>query len=57
MIYKAKELSNWSSQALYGGKWVPARPLHHKSISGLYMRLQAAFGVLTGKYDAVDWEH
>lgn len=33
--------------------WVAARPLDYRSFIG---RLREAWGVLTGKYDALKWE-
>lgn len=34
------------------GEWVPARPVGYNS---LRLRLATAWGVFTGKYDAVKW--
>ena len=38
-----------------GNRWVPVRSLGY---SGFYLfrRLKLAWGVFTGKYDAVEWE-
>jgi len=58
-LYKANEIKNWSSDrvARFNGKniWIPARPY---SLSGLNIvqRLMNAWGVFTGKYDAIDWQ-
>lgn len=57
MIYRALEIKNWSDSRVYGGQWVPARPYFGISFYGLYLRVKASLGVLTGKYDALDWEH
>lgn len=37
------------------GRWVPARSLNYQ-FDGWRKRLQYAWGVLIGKYDALDWE-
>jgi len=37
------------------GMWVPARPLN-LSMTPWWRRLCSAWGVLTGRYDALDWE-
>lgn len=52
-IYTAKEIKQWNCDAEIKGEWIPARPyLSLKLIS----RLKAAYGVLTGKYDALNWQ-
>ncbi len=35
--------------------WFPARPLNYQ-FDSLWMRLKLAWGVLRGKYDALDWQ-
>ena len=35
------------------GRCLPARPLN---VNGLPSRIKLAWGVFTGRYDAVDWE-
>jgi hypothetical protein len=58
-LYKANELKHWSSdvKAEFNGKeiFIPARPY---TLSGLniFQRVMNAWGVFTGKYDAVDWQ-
>lgn len=58
-LYKANEIKRWDNdtKAECNGKeiWIPARPC---SLSGLNIvqRLMNAWGVFTGKYDAVDWQ-
>jgi len=58
-LYKANELKHWqtTTEVPFNGKriWIPARPY---SLSGLNIvqRLMNAWGVFTGKYDAVDWQ-
>ncbi len=52
MIYNADSLTrNWPETNTANNRWVLARPL-----SGPFIwRLKAAWGVLTGKYDALQW--
>lgn len=51
MIYNADSLKKWNVSALINGRYVLARPL-----SGTFRwRVKAALGVLTGKYDALQW--
>lgn len=38
------------------GSLIPARPLPHYGIWRLWRTFKTAWGVLTGKYDALDWE-
>lgn len=58
-LYKANEIKHWANDVKAGrdGRefWIPARPY---SLSGLNLiqRLMNAWGVFTGKYDAVDWQ-
>lgn len=55
-VYTADYISKESRSTLSeysSGKWTPARPL---SIGGLWIRIKLAFGVFTGRYDALDWE-
>lgn len=55
-IYKADVIRNWDCEKeLSSGKWVPARPYGHNAFSWLW-RWKVTWGVLTGKYDALDWE-
>jgi len=57
MKFTAKQIKNWNTDCeLPSGKVVPARPL---SFGGLYevkQRIKLAFYVMTGRYDALDWE-
>lgn len=56
--YTAKEIRSWNVQvqiATQVGDWRPARPLNHQ-VDGWRLRLALAWGVLTGKYDALDWQ-
>ena len=54
MIYTAKEIQEWGFFIVKdGGKLPPARPYVKYGLS----RLRASWGVLIGKYDALDWEN
>lgn len=51
-VFTVKELKEWDvSTELEPGKYVPCRPLGGPFI----WRLKAAWQVLTGRYDALDW--
>ena len=54
-IFMADAIKNWDcDKELQNGVWVPARP-----IGGGFSwtwRWKLAWGVLTGKYDALNWE-
>lgn len=57
MLYKAKDLNNWSVTAsTKDGNYIPCRPEGAKTIPAAWRRIKNAIGVLIGKYDAVDWE-
>lgn len=53
MLYRLKNLIEHanSCEACINGKWVPARPLNMPWT----WRIPHAWGVLTGKYDAIEW--
>lgn len=51
--YTAKQIKNWDVQQ--APDWKPARPINYRYES-IFFRIRLAFGVLTGKYDALDWE-
>lgn len=62
-LYNADEMVNWSVQTCYKRKaangelhdvWCAARPVNHR-FDSLWLRIKLAFGVLVGKYDALDW--
>lgn len=54
MKYTAKQIQGWDSHTkTEDGDWIPARPY---SACGVFSRIKQAYGVLTGKYDALDWE-
>lgn len=54
-LYKASFLieydKNWAQREV-NGKLIPARPL---GVPTLGRRIQLAWGVFTGRYDALDW--
>jgi len=52
MIYKANDLRSWNVDHEIGGRWLPARPLRFWELR----RIKAAWRVLIGRYDALDWE-
>lgn len=51
--YTAHEIKNWDMAR--GPDWKPLRPINH-ICHGIAKRLKLAFGVLVGRYDALDWE-
>ena len=54
--YTAQEINEWpDSIQAPDYKWKPARPLNYKFVS-LKTRIKHAWGVLTKKYDILDWE-
>ena len=54
MIYRADEIREWSADGEIGGKWVCARPINYQ-FESWRSRLRAAWGVLTGRLDALRW--
>jgi hypothetical protein len=59
MKYTATEIKNWDVSAGRTSHgitvWKPARSLNHTCESWI-SRIKNAYGVLTGRYDALDWE-
>lgn len=57
MLFKVKELLDFvgSNSANFNGKWGPVRPMQLTGLGGLKQRIKHAVGVLTGKYDVIDW--
>jgi len=55
--YTARAIKNWNAFRIPPGTLdlPPARPENHK-LEGWRVRIVLAWGVLTGKYDALDWE-
>ena len=53
--YNADDFKDWGAITMCdGGSWVLARPLNYKYDS-LFYKLKLAWGVVTGKYDVVEW--
>lgn len=54
MIYNADALRNlnWPGRGLKDGRYVLARPLRY---APFLRRVQIAWGVFTGRYDALEW--
>lgn len=57
MKYTPSEIQKWdmTGQKLNSNLWVPLRSLNHEYES-LFSRIKNAWGVLTGKYDVLEWE-
>ena len=57
-VYSAVEIRQWTIDEEYSpGKWAPARPLpYHLQLPLLWRSIKIAFKVLTGRYDALNWE-
>jgi len=54
-MYNLRDLQEANQcQACINGKWVPARPINH-TCRTFIERLREAWGVFTGKFDAVKW--
>lgn len=64
MKYTAKTIKNWPTDCNVQNEnnvWIPARPMgynprYYQVPKVLFEKLKLAWGVLTGKYDALDWE-
>jgi hypothetical protein len=62
-IYTAKQIQNHDTNQLdevslvvnARREWIPARPINYQ-FDGKWLRLKLAWGVLTGKYDALNWD-
>lgn len=58
-LYKANEIKYWANdrKVSFNGKeiWIPARSYSMDGLN-LIQRLMNAWGVFTGKYDALDWQ-
>lgn len=53
-VWTASEIKNCPDMTgLPDGRWIPSRPMVWWL---LLPRLKAAWGVLTAKYDALDWQ-
>ncbi len=54
--FTAENIKNWDTAVETAHhEWIPARPENCKFTS-LKFRIRHAWGVLTGRYDALDWE-
>jgi len=54
--YTAEQIKNWDTQVETNHhEWIPARAENYKFVS-LKTRLKHAWGVVTGRYDVLDWE-
>lgn len=51
MKYTAQQIKEWD--VAKAPTWTPARPENRLSLLG---RIKLAWGVVTGRYDVVDWE-
>lgn len=58
MRYTAHQIRHWDTERMHAGNklWVPARPLNYGGLRKKLNQIKIAWGVLTGKYDALDWE-
>ena len=58
MVYRAisivREFQHTASGCPGCGAWFPAQPFRYESI---FTRIWQAWGVLTGRYDVLDWSH
>jgi len=54
--YSVVEIKQWDGVAYPGDKWIPKRPRPIKGIKHLLRTLKISWHVLTGKYDALNWE-
>ena len=58
-LYRAKTIKQmWECEKVYHPKlkeWIPSRP-HGFKMDSIRKRMKWAWGVLVGRYDAVDWQ-
>ena len=56
MRYTPTQIQQWDVQVgTDDGNWIPARTVNHRFESWIN-RIKNAIGVLTGRYDVLDWE-
>lgn len=56
MKYTAQQIKKWNvGVGMPGGRIIPARSLNY-TVESWCSRIRNAWGVLIGKYDALDWE-
>lgn len=53
--YTATQIKRWDVECEVDNKWVPCRCINHK-FDSVVDRIMWAWGVLVGKYDALDWD-
>lgn len=53
-LFLADQLRDWGVATEIDGRWVAARPLGYQGWMPLH-RLRLAWGVFTGRYDALRW--
>lgn len=58
-VVQPRKLIDWRMSTLVNNQYVPARPVpfYHNPVKNTWTRIKLAVGVLTGKYDALDWEY
>ena len=63
MKYTAKQIKAWDTDLERSGEWSPARPESYYSspfsvqrFKLFVARVKNALGVVSGKYDVLDWE-
>jgi hypothetical protein len=54
-VYTASSIKKWDVDVEVNDKWIPARPLN-SFYNPFFGRIIAAWRVLIGKYDALDWQ-
>lgn len=55
-VWTARELKEHAISTEHpSGEWIPARPITSYGLRW-WRNLKMAWGVLTGRYDALDWE-
>jgi hypothetical protein len=57
MKYTARQIKSWDvfRGSNFSNNYYPSRSLNH-TLESLRSRIRNAWGVLIGKYDALDWE-
>jgi hypothetical protein len=55
IVYSAEAIKNWDCAKYENHRWSPSRPEGH-NLSKWWKRWTTAWGVLTGKYDALTWQ-
>lgn len=55
MKYTAIQIKNHDVDCCINNKWIPCRPINF-TLDSISDRITHAWGVLVGKYDALDWQ-